>query len=435
MTFFQKLLFILIIFLSLWVRFYHYTYFPQRGATSDEYTYSFLGTSLLSQGVPVSWSAFRAYPKRIDLTIDGIYFPIVSPYFDHPPGYALILGSFLLASGQAAFESQQLATIRLMPIILSTLTGILIFFFVKREYRFSVAILSLFLYSTVTIFVMNQRVSVAENQLALLFVFAIYLFSRWKKKLTRRRVVALGVIAGITFLTKIMGLSLLVFLVLLFLWNRVKYQYTCILVITWMFFVGLLFIYAAYYDWQLFWEIQALQSSRDIGPEALQMLLLQPVIVNKVYYDGWYFVGFLALGFLSLNYKKHLLILIPATVYFLFLLSSLSQAGQSGWYMIPMFPFMVIATAIFVIDVLKKKNVAFLIVCFLVGISQIQYFFEPYFGFSSLTYRVLLGLLFLPLILLFLFKKDVWFGRLSFLYFIFFLLTTIVITYRYVHPS
>src|SRR3990167_2094990 len=142
MTFFQKLLFIIVLFISLWIRFYNYTYFPQRGATSDEYTYSFLGTSLLNKGIPISWSAFRAYPSRQDLTVEGIYFPIVKPYFDHPPMYGVLLGVFLFPFGQTDFVDQKLETIRLLPIILSTLTGILLFFLAKRLYGFSAAILS-----------------------------------------------------------------------------------------------------------------------------------------------------------------------------------------------------------------------------------------------------------------------------------------------------
>lgn len=435
MTVLQKILFLLVIILSLWIRFYHYTYFPQRGATSDEYTYSFLGTSLLTKGIPVSWSAFQAYETRDDLVIDHIYFPIVKPYFDHPPGYALTLGAFLLTFGQADFSSQQLGTIRLMPILLSTLTGILIFFLAKREYGFSVALLSLSLYSTVTIFVMNQRVSVAENQLALLFMLALYLFSRWQKKLTGRRIALLGVIAGIGFITKIMGLALFVSLLFLLIYKKVRWENISIFLLVFAFCVSLLLFYAVYYDWNLFWKIQNMQSGRNIGPESLWMLLLQPVIVNKVYYDGWYFLGFLSLGYLSVEYKKHLHVLVSAGVYFLFLLSSLSKIGQSGWYMIPEFAFMAIAIAVFIMNMLKKKSVAFLLVLFLIGISQIQYFYEPYFGLTPLTFRMIVALLFLPLILLFIFRKNVWFGRISYLYLFLSLLTTIAITHRYMHPS
>ena len=146
MSLLQKVLFALVIVFGIWLRLYHYSYFPQRGATSDEYTYSFLGTSLLTKGIPISWSAFQAYQNREDLVIDHIYFPIVSPYFDHPPGYALTLGMFLLGFGQDEFTEQKLETIRLFPILLTTLTGIVLFFLIKREYSYSAALLTVILY-------------------------------------------------------------------------------------------------------------------------------------------------------------------------------------------------------------------------------------------------------------------------------------------------
>ncbi|MEN9406839.1 MAG: hypothetical protein RLZZ455_55 [Candidatus Parcubacteria bacterium] len=435
MSLLQKILFVLVILLSIWLRVYHYSYFPQRGATSDEYTYSFLGTSLLTKGMPVSWSAFQAYHNREDVIIDHIYFPIVSPYFDHPPGYALTLGMFLLGFEQEGFTEQKLETIRLFPILMTTLTGIILFFLIKREYSFAAALLTLVLYSTVTIFVMNQRVSVAENQLALLFVTALLLFSRWKHHLSWQRVFVLGVIAGAAFLTKILGGVLFVILLCLFFRNNLSLRQSALLTASFLLCASLLFVYAALYNWNLFWEIQGLQSGRDIGPQALWMLVLQPVIVNKVYYDGWYFLGFVSLGFLSREYKKHLLLLIPAGVYFFTLLASLSKTGQSGWYLIPLFPFMAAATSLFLLETLRKKSMAFFLVCILVGIPQLEYFYDSYFGLSPFFYRILLGLLCVPLLLLILFKKDQWFGRISVLYLSVMLLTTIAITYRYVHPS
>lgn len=431
----QKLLFVFVIFFSLWLRFYHYTYFPQRGATSDEYTYSFLGTSLLSRGVPISWSNFPEYKKWDYQKIDGILFPLVQPYFDHPPGYALTLGTFLLAFGQVDFTSQQLGTIRLMPIILSTLTGVLLFFLTKKLFGFTSAIFSFLLYSSVTIFVMNQRVSVSENQLALLFIFAVYLFSVWQKKFSNKHLLVLGLLAGLALLTKIMGIALFVSLLFLLIYQNVSLKKIFLFALPFVFCFFLLMLYAHYYNWELFWQIQAAQSGRNIGPQSLWMLFLQSVIVNKVYYDGWYFLGLLALSFLALDFKKNALLLVPSLTYFLFLVFSLSKEGQSGWYMIPLFPFMSIAIALFVQDCLRKKSLLFLLVPLLIGFSQIQYFFEPYFGMSSIVYRMLVALLFAPLLLLFLFKKETWYTRFGYLSFVGFIIVSMITTYRYMHPS
>ncbi len=435
MNLLKKILFLFVIALSLWLRFYHYTNYPQRGATSDEYTYSFLGTSLLTKGVPISWSAFQAYKNREDLTIDGIYFPIVRPYFDHPPLYAITVGSFLLLFHQTSFALQQLWTIRLVPIVLSTVTSILLFFFAKRLYGFRVAIVSLLLYSTVTIFVMNQRVSVAENQVALFFVLGLYLYQRWQKKLTKKRIVILGIVAGLACITKIMGIALFISFFFLLIQQRIVWRKIGVFTLVFVLSSSLLLLYAWHYDWQLFWSIQSMQSGRNIGPESLLLLLLQPVIVNKVYFDGWYFLGLVALSFLTVDFKKHGMIITPATIYFLCLIASLTKEGQSGWYMIPEFAFMAIAISVFVVQTLGTKSITFLLVPLLVGLSQIQYLFEPIFGLSSVMYRLLLAVLFLPLLLLFLFKKDFLYRKVGYIYFFFFLVCTVILTHRYIHPS
>ncbi|MDP3941121.1 MAG: glycosyltransferase family 39 protein [bacterium] len=425
----------IVLLLSIWMRLYHYTDFPQRGATSDEYTYSFLGTSLLTKGIPISWSSFKTYVHKQDLTIQGIYFPIVQPYFDHPPLYALTLGTFLVAFGQGDFSSQQLATIRLMPIILSTITGVLLFSLSKRLYGFSIAIVSLLLYSTVTIFVMNQRVSVAENQLALLFILAMYLFSCWQKKLTQNRIVLLGMIAGAAFLTKIMGASLFASLFFLLLHEKVGRKGVFILSLVFTFFVLASLLYANYYDWQLFWAVQGMQSGRDIGPESLRMLLFQPVIVNKVYFDGWYSLGLITFLYLAQDFKKHALLIVPSAMYFLFLISSLTREGQSGWYMIPLFPFMATALSVFVFESLKKRSFAFFLAPLFVGFFQIEYFIEPILGLSPFMYRVLIVLLFVPLLFAFFLKREFLYEKLGYCYFFLLVFGTILMTHRYIHPS
>ncbi len=79
MTKLRILLVVLILLVGLILRLHNYSVYPQRGATSDEYSYSFLGVSLLTKGVPVSWSAVSAYKHRSDLTIKNINFPSAGP--------------------------------------------------------------------------------------------------------------------------------------------------------------------------------------------------------------------------------------------------------------------------------------------------------------------------------------------------------------------
>src|SRR3989338_10877768 len=101
-----------ILLLGFFIRVHNYSIYPQRGATSDEYTYSFLGVSLLKEGIPISWSNFSVYKNKYDMTIRDLYFPIVYPYFDHPPLNGLLVGGLSILLGQDTFVDIDLATIR-----------------------------------------------------------------------------------------------------------------------------------------------------------------------------------------------------------------------------------------------------------------------------------------------------------------------------------
>lgn len=170
----QKILILLILLLSLFLRLRNYALYPQRGATSDEYAFAFLGISLIHQGEPISWSAIPKYPQVQHLTIDSLYFPIISPYFDHPPLFGLLVGVWSSLFNQISFFDIKLATIRLIPIFLSFLTGILVFLIAKLLNNFQTGLSSLLIYSTVTIFVINARLVVAESLLTLFYLGSLF---------------------------------------------------------------------------------------------------------------------------------------------------------------------------------------------------------------------------------------------------------------------
>ena len=177
MTKIKITLVIFILLLGLILRLHNYSVYPQRGASSDEYTYSFLGISLLTKHIPISWSAFTAYKNLQHLTIDKLYFPIVYPYFDHPPFAGIIVGGWSILFGQDSFPEVNLKTVRLVPIFLSTVSQILVFLLAWKIFNFKTGVWALLIYSTTTIFAISSRVVFAENVLTPLMLLAIYLFS------------------------------------------------------------------------------------------------------------------------------------------------------------------------------------------------------------------------------------------------------------------
>jgi len=428
------LLIILVLLFSLLLRLHNYAIYPQRGATSDEYTYSFLGVSLLTKGKPISWSNFPAYKEVTNLTIRGIYFPIVSPYFDHPPLNGLLVGGFALLFGQNSFEKITLEVIRIVPIILATISSILVFLIAKKLYGYKIALWSLIIFSTVPAFVMNMRVVFAEDLLTVFFLLAILLFIS-VRQVTQKTAVFLGVLAGLSLLTKIAGLSVFFFLLLLFLHQNAKKKYVAIFSLVFLFFVGILLLYAFYFDWNLFWEIQSTQSTRNIGPNTLLILTTMTTIVNKIVPDGWYFFGFLSFFTSFWDFGKNKFLLIPGVVYFLFLLLSMTQEGNSGWYMIPLFPIFSILIAKFVFDSLSKPSFAFMLFLIFIGWNHVHYLLEVPFGLTPIRFRLVTLLIFLPFLVLYIRHQEKAYAVLGEVYFYLFIATNFFLSYNYIHPA
>lgn len=158
-------------------------------------------------------------------------------------------------------------------------------------------------------------------------------------------------------------------------------------------------------------------------------------IINKLYYDGWYFLGFISFFLSFLDYRKHRFILVPAFIYFLLMIFSLTERGEMGWYLIPFFPFMALFTANFLVEGLEKKNWSIFTLLIFVGLYEVQYLFRANFGLTSMQFRTILIIMFCPFLLAYAFKKDRLFAKLGNIAFYAFIVGSIILTYSYVHPA
>lgn len=425
----------LVLFLGVILKLHNYSIYPQRGATSDEYSYSFQGVSLLTKGVPVSWSAFTQYKNLRHLTIDKLYFPIVYPYFDHTPLNGIITGAWAIAFGENTFEKIQLKTIRIVPIILSTISSLLVFLIGVKLFNYKTAIWALLIYSTSTIFAIHGRVVLAENLITPLLLGSVYTFINFYKKINIQKTFLLGTLAGLTFWTKELGVVTFFTLLYLFLSEKIKIKYTLLLTATFLFFIGLYIAYGTYFDAEVFWQILSQQSGRFIGPDTFLYIVSTPIIVNKFYNDGWYFFGFFAFFASYISYRKNKFMLVPATIYFLLLLSALTERGEMGWYIIPLFPFMSLFIAKFLADTVQKVGFGILPLLIFVGLYFLKYGYEANFGLTPFQFRLSLLIFFLPVMLTVIFKKEKAYKFLSHFWFYTFIAGNILLTYNYAHPA
>lgn len=425
-----------ILLLGFYLRVNNYTQYPPRGASSDEYTYTFLGMSLIETGKPTSWSNFPSYEshaKRQNITIRGIYFPLVTPYFDHPPFNGLLVGGWALLNGQNTFEKVQIATIRQIPILLGMVTSLFIYLLALHAYGKKSALWALLIYSTATIFVIVGRTVFAENLLTPLFLLSLLIIQR-TKKFTLKHMIVLSIISGISFWTKELGIVVFASTLCFLLLYKVHYRLIIIFSSLSIFIFLLYLLYGYIYNWELFLAIISAQSGRTVGANTLYTLFFHPISVNKLYFDGWYLTGFVSFFASFFDFEKNKFFLIPAFLYFFLMIFSLSNEGEMGWYMLPMFPFFAIFTAQLLSESIKKYGGYIFVVLTFTGMYISQYRFDEKYGHSNIFFRIFLIILFVPLLMSFLFKWKRTYTILSNSWFYALILGTILITYRYIHP-
>ena len=246
---------------------------------------------------------------------------------------------------------------------------------------------------------------------------------------------AIGILCGLAFLTKELGIAVFLSMIYLFIAEKIKIRFTLGLIAISLFFVLLYALYGAYYDWEVFKAVLSIQSNRVVGPETLLYITSTPIIVNKLYYDGWYFLGFVSFFLSFLDYKKHRFLLVPAFTYFLLMIASLTQRGEMGWYLIPLFPFMALFTANILVESLERKNWGIFLMLIFVGLYEVQYLFRANFGLTPLQFRIILILMFFPFLIAYAFRKDQLFAKLGNAAFYIFILGNIFLSYNYIHPA
>lgn len=418
------------------LRWHQYSTYPQRGATSDEYAFAFQGISLLTRGVPIAWSAIPLYKAVEHLTIDGLYFPIVRPYFDHPPLFGLLVGTWSILSEEPTFEAVRLGTIRMIPVILSTLSAFFLYLLAKKVYGPKIALWSLAIFATGTLFAVNSRIVVAESLLTLLSLLALFVVCVLPKKPPVWQLLLLGVICALAVLSKVLGVVVFFSVAAICFWRGLGIRRLMWIAVPFVLGLGVFYLYGRAYDEELFWAVQSYQgTSRVLGPNTIWMIIGSPGIVNKIVHDGWYIWGLLALGIASLDMRRNMMIVVPALLYLLLLVVSVNETDIHSWYLIPLFPFLAIAGGKLLVDSIENQRWTLLIWVILIGASLVGPLYEEPFGLTPGVYRGIIGTLVMIVSGIVLIRSSRLTRRIGYCLALLSILGTAIATLRYIHPS
>lgn len=386
------------------LRFFHYPQFPVFGETADETAWTWLGSSLIQEGRPTSWSYFSQYvPDYVFRYDPNGQAPLVRPALDHPPLFSLLPGSIHSLMG-AWDQAPSAVAIRLPMVLLGTINTLLFFLVAYTLYnkRLKPTLFASVLFATIPSIVFLSRLVVAENLMVTLLLLTALLISQQSKN----KVLKLMQIITFAFspLTKIAALTIPVAAVLAGVQQKRKTLLKVSLIGLTLGLMTLL-IYITIYNFSLFTAVQFGQSTRDIGFTTLfTRFALHPAVVAKLFIDGWLMLGLLSVPAIFLvksdsvirTYLRYFLLL-----YITFILISVGERTVHGWYTIPLWPILVLGITDMARILWHKKHSIALGLAWLASLSTLTYvapILLNYPRFSPIIHRLFVMIAFVPLL-------------------------------------
>lgn len=392
--------------MGLFLRYDNFRTIPRHGSTFDEFAWTWLGINLIQKQTPISWSSQPQYKDRFHLRYQGAAFWIVKPYLEHPPLFGLVAGSFALLNGAKDMYDVTLSNMRPLSLILGLFTIFMIFILTNKLYGKEVALISSLLFATVPTIAIGSRLVQNENFLIPFWLLSLYLVLKYLETKEKRFRNIAAILAGLLSLAKVpwlvVGLSLSMILSFKNKWRD------AFIVGAVTFAIFLLFVlYGIYFDKDLFMNLWKLQVARyDISFSGFFSVFKDPLLVDRFYLDGWIFFGWFSIVLLLKDIKRNYFIVIPFIAYLVTYIFGIPNEPSHGWYRYPFYPFLLIATAVILIEELKKTS--FLSVAFVlfVGLTLLQNTWSNFFGFSYSVYRIFILLSVMPFIYLIWKRKN-----------------------------
>lgn len=368
--FFPIVLFICI--LGYFLRHQNYAIVPIPGESRDEYSFAWLGLSLIEMGQPIATSGLESYIHDYKyINVDSIFhsfansnpFPIDSFWFDHPPLFSLIPGLYSYSQGISNFADVSVSIIRRPMLFLGVFNILLIIFLGTLIFSRQVGLIAGLIYATDPLIVISSRMVQAENLLLTIFLLAIifyYLYHHTQKYFYFWVAVSLSGLATLVKLSGIsVGFSLLLLTLILESKDKIKKSLAIIIgtgLIT-LFFP----LYGYFYNWKLFLNVFFVNSDRYFRDGLAGFYwLISKTNITRTFLDGWVLLSWFCLFFLSMKLpklKKLWYLVIPLLAYLLVYLIFGSEGY--GWYKFPFYPFLFLSLSWVIYYFYKKENLLF----------------------------------------------------------------------------
>jgi 4-amino-4-deoxy-L-arabinose transferase-like glycosyltransferase len=366
--------FITIFLLAFILRKKYYAEIPIPGQSTDEYSYSWVGLSLIETGMPVGISGFSGYKNAINkyINVDKYMQVLPSdpltinyPWMDHPPLLGLITGGYAYLSGARVFEDTRSLLIRRPIIVISCLSVLFLMIFCLINYNFLTAILGGLIYATTPLVVLSGRMIQAENAIIPCFLLCMIGVSMYLKKKNDWWLVATAIIAGIATLFKFTGFVCHLFVILSLLCNYKKidkdfWKDTLFFLVISIPISGLFLVYGLVYGLDTFKNILFSNYNRfyGIGPNLfLELFRNQRLTQHKYLPEVWIISGWLIFFGWLIKGPKNIADKLLLLAVFSYLIVYIFFGSQPyGWYTFPFWPLLIIMLSRFLVQGFEKER-------------------------------------------------------------------------------
>lgn len=341
-----------ILVVALGLRLHGYTTDPAPAANYDGLGWAWQGQSLILQHVPHAWSWQTSYhPTAYVREPHGVWLPLVSPYFDHPPVFGLLVGGAALLAGEHTPGSVTEGVIRLVPIALSLLTILLLYLLVRRVTgRRWIGLAAAALFAVAPAMVLTGRLVESEALLTPVLLAAVILALRVRDGAGRWAVAGLVALCLLAPLVKEPGVIVPVIAAVILVFS--SRRWLALLPIAGAAVgLGLYLIYAAALDWPLFIAtVLAEGKGRHAGLDGFGNYFTSTDAGLGIFVplaDPVWYIGWVALAVLAVWRREWRPVAAAALLYGVLLACSASGKWPHwiGWYRIPDEPLMYAATA------------------------------------------------------------------------------------------
>jgi len=355
---------IFIVILGATLRLNNYSVVPPHGDTMDVYQEAWNGYYILHGEGPKSWEfnyflpAYKNEDKKY-VKWFGDSFMIVKRYIAHPPLFSVFAGIPPTICGAKDYLDCRLTTINLTPVFFSTLTIIPVFLVSYRIYRSkAISIIASLLYATVPFFVAAGRIAKGDCLLALVLISGVLCVLKYSESRKKTDVIFAGLLAGVSFWCKEMGICAIVILPVLL--ARKRFIKEAFVTAGIGFFVAISYmLYNYLINPEAFFMMLSLRDAHQstVFDMVVKYIKDARIALNYANFGIGYMLWFWFVMAYSMGKREPI---VPITV-FIFLMSVCALSTDIypfGWFLMPLYPFMAIAGGLFLRDFISKPNTA-----------------------------------------------------------------------------